>query len=128
MREFPLPKLWLQTLQPQLPRMLAMLRKFVLAESPSLEKAPADRCCAIVADEWRKRSVRVQRLAQTQRGDHLRITWAPTNGRATGQLLVLGHYDTVYASGTLARMPFRISRGKAYGPGAFDMKAGLVQA
>jgi glutamate carboxypeptidase len=128
MREFPLPKLWLQTLQPQLPRMLATLRKFVLAESPSLEKAPADRCCAIVAGEWRKRSVRVQRLAQKQRGDHLRITWAPTNGRATGQLLVLGHYDTVYASGTLARMPFRISRGKAYGPGVFDMKAGLVQA
>jgi glutamate carboxypeptidase len=42
--------------------------------------------------------------------------------------LVLGHYDTVYATGTLAKMPFRLSRGKAYGSGAFDMKAGLVQA
>src|SRR4029077_14730871 len=45
-----------------------------------------------------------------------------------GQLLVLGHYDTVYSTGTLASMPFRISAGKAYGPGVFDMKAGLVQA
>src|SRR6202023_932592 len=46
----------------------------------------------------------------------------------TGQLLVLGHYDTVYATGTLAKMPFRVSAGKAYGPGTFDMKAGIVQA
>ena len=41
---------------------------------------------------------------------------------------MLGHYDTVYASGTLAKMPFRVIGGKAYGPGTFDMKAGIVQA
>ncbi len=128
MRESPPPKLLLQLLRPQLPQMLATLRKFVLAESPSLEKPPADRCCGIVASEWRKRKARVERVAQKQRGDHLRITWAPQNARVSRQLLVLGHYDTVYASGTLAKMPFRISGGKAYGPGTFDMKAGLVQA
>jgi len=128
MRESPPPKLLLQLLRPQLPQMLAMLRKFVLAESPSLEKPPADRCCGIVASEWRKRKARVERLAQKQRGDHLRITWAPQNARVSRQLLVLGHYDTVYASGTLAKMPFHITRGKVYGPGTFDMKAGLVQA
>jgi len=48
--------------------------------------------------------------------------------KTAGQLLVLGHYDTVYATGTLAKMPFRLSGGKAYGPGVFDMKAGIVQA
>jgi glutamate carboxypeptidase len=42
--------------------------------------------------------------------------------------MVLGHYDTVYASGSLAKMPFRLKAGKAYGPGTFDMKGGLVQA
>jgi glutamate carboxypeptidase len=42
--------------------------------------------------------------------------------------MVLGHYDTVYASGTLGKMPFRVKSGKAYGPGTFDMKGGLVQA
>src|ERR1700676_3575190 len=128
MREFPLPKLLLQALRPRLPQMLATLRKFVLAESPSLEKFPADHCCGIVAGEWSKRNVRVERVRQMQRGDHLRISWAPPTARASGQLLVLGHYDTVYASGTLAKMPFRVSGGKAYGPGTFDMKAGLVQA
>ena len=52
----------------------------------------------------------------------------PATAKPRGQLLVLGHYDTVYASGTLARMPFRIAAGRVYGPGVFDMKAGIVQA
>ena len=118
--------------------MLAMLRKFVLAESPSLEKVPADRCCSLVASEWKKLGVRVERIAQKHRGDHLRIVASPEKVkgektlpgkfRAAAQLLVLGHYDTVYASGTLSKMPFRVSNGRAYGPGAFDMKAGIVQA
>ncbi len=57
-----------------------------------------------------------------------RITWQPQKSRTAGQLLVLGHYDTVYATGALAKMPFRISAGKVRGPGTFDMKAGIVQA
>ena len=123
-----LPTTLLRLLQPRLPQMLTLLRTFVLAESPSLEKAPADRCCGIIAEEWRKLGTRVQRIAQKHRGDHLRITWQPQKSHSAGQLLVLGHYDTVYGSGTLAKMPFRVSAGKAYGPGTFDMKAGVVQA
>jgi len=122
------PAALLRLLKPRLPQMLAVLRAFVLAESPSLEKSPADRCCGIVAAEWRKQGARVDRLTQKHRGDHLRITWQQPKLRAAGQLLVLGHYDTVYATGTLAKMPFRLSAGKAYGPGTFDMKAGIVQA
>jgi glutamate carboxypeptidase len=108
--------------------MLAILRRFVVTESPSLEKAAADRCCGVIAAEWRTRGVRVERIANKQRGDHLRLTWWPQKSRSRGQLLVLGHYDTVYAGGTLAKMPFRVAAGKAYGPGTFDMKAGIVQA
>lgn len=122
------PATLLHLLRPRLPQMASLLRTFVSAESPSLEKSAADRCCAIVAAEWRKQGTRVQRIAQKHRGDHLRITWQAQKSRAAGQLLVLGHYDTVYATGTLAKMPFRVSAGKAYGPGTFDMKAGIVQA
>ena len=128
MTESTLPSSLLQLLRPRLPQMLSLLRKFVVAESPSLEKSPADRCCDIIAEEWRKHGTRVRRVAQKHRGDHLRITWQPQESGATGQLLVLGHYDTVYATGTLAKMPFRVAAGKAYGPGTFDMKAGIVQA
>ena len=128
MRESHPAKKILQILTPRLPEMLSMLRGFVTVESPSLEKAAADRCCDTIAKEWRKRNVRVERIIQKHRGDHLRITWWPGKSRPVGQLLVLGHYDTVYARGTLAKMPFRLAGGKAYGPGTFDMKAGIVQA
>jgi glutamate carboxypeptidase len=111
-----------------LPEMLATLRRFVVTESPSLEKTAADRCCGVIAAEWNKRGVVVERLAKKERGDVLRITWSPSKSRPQGQLLVLGHYDTVYATGTLVKMPFRIQGGKAFGPGTFDMKAGIVQA
>jgi glutamate carboxypeptidase len=115
-------------LQPALPEMIDTLRHFVIAESPSLEKAHADRCCGIIAAEWCKYDLQVHRIPQENRGDHLRIVSPSNSSRAKGQLLVLGHYDTVYASGTLTKMPFRLAAGKAYGPGAFDMKAGIVQA
>jgi glutamate carboxypeptidase len=119
---------FLDRIVPRLPQMLSTLRRFVLAESPSTDKAAADRCCTVIASEWRKRGVRVERLAHKHRGDCLRISWWPQRARPSGQLLVLGHYDTVYACGTLAKMPFRVTAGRAYGPGAFDMKAGIVQA
>jgi glutamate carboxypeptidase len=122
------PKEFVRLLKTRLPEMLSTLERLVLAESPSLEKAPADRCCDLLAKEWRKRGASVERIGQKQCGDQLRVTWWPQRARPAGQLLVLGHYDTVYSSGSLTKMPFRVSGGKAYGPGVFDMKAGLVQA
>jgi len=122
------PKGFLRLLKTRLPEMLSTLQRLVVAESPSLEKVPADLCCNLLAAEWRKRGARVERIAQKLRGDQLRVTWWPQKSRPAGQYLVLGHYDTVYSSGTLRKMPFRVSAGKAYGPGIFDMKAGIVQA
>jgi len=123
-----LPKEFLRLLKPRLPEMLAVLRRFVIAESPSLEKFPTDYCCGLIAAEWHKHGAQVQRLAQVHRGDHLCITYWPGKSRPASQLLILGHYDTVYSTGSLQKMPFRVSAGKAYGPGTFDMKAGIVQA
>jgi glutamate carboxypeptidase len=123
-----LPNELLRLLKPRLPQMLATLQRFVTTESPSMEKAAADRCCGVIAEEWNKQGLRVERIKQKHRGDLLRITQSPGKSRPSGQLLVLGHYDTVYSTGTLAKMPFRVKGGKAYGPGTFDMKAGIVQA
>ncbi|MFJ2513089.1 2-dehydropantoate 2-reductase [Streptomyces griseoviridis] len=43
-------------------------------------------------------------------------------------VLLLGHYDTVWPTGTLDDWPFTRDGDRVTGPGVFDMKAGLVQA
>ena len=109
-------------------QMVRLLGQFVRSESPSLDKAAVDRFGALVAAEWRRRGARVKVLRQRLRGNHLRAELFLGQGRPRGQVLVLGHLDTVYDVGTLACMPFRIARGRAWGPGTFDMKSGLVIA
>jgi glutamate carboxypeptidase len=123
-----LPKILFSSLRSRLPQMLEVLRELTLLESPTTEKAPADRCCGFLADQWLFRGGIIHVLKQKHRGNHLRVVWPPTAARPSGQLLVLGHYDTVYPTGTLRGMPFRTAGGKVFGPGTFDMKAGIVQA
>ena len=41
--------------------------------------------------------------------------------------LLLGHCDTVWPLGMLRQMPVERRDGRLYGPGVYDMKAGLVQ-
>jgi glutamate carboxypeptidase len=108
--------------------MVRLLGKFVRCESPSHSKAAVDRLGRIVAAEWRRRGARVKFLRQPERGDHLRAELWLGAGRPAGQILILGHLDTVHPLGTLAKMPFRVAGGRAWGPGTFDMKGGLVQA
>jgi len=110
------------------PEIVRLLGQFVRCESPSHDKPSVDRMARIVAQHWRRRGARVRTLGQKVRGDHVRAEIWLGRGRPTGQILVLGHLDTVYPLGTLAKTPFRISAGRAWGPGTFDMKAGLVMA
>jgi glutamate carboxypeptidase len=108
--------------------MLRLLERFVVCESPSHDKKAVDAMGQIVAEEWRRRGAKVQIVPQAKRGNHVRAEIWPGSGRPSGPILVLGHLDTVYPLGTLARMPFRVSAGRAWGPGTFDMKGGLVMS
>jgi glutamate carboxypeptidase len=105
-----------------------LLGKFVRCESPSHQKAAVDRFGAMVAAEWKRRGAKVRTLCQTKRGNHVRAEIFLGKGKPQGQLLIIGHLDTVYPLGTIAKMPFRVRGGRAFGPGTFDMKAGLVLA
>lgn len=118
----------LREAQRQKGKMVRLLAQFVRSESPSRDKAAVDRFGKIVAAEFRRRGARVRLFQQSMRGDHLRAEIWMGKGSPTGQILVLGHLDTVYPLGTLRRMPFRVSAGRAWGPGTFDMKGGIVLA
>ena len=108
--------------------MVKLLGEFVRCESPSHDKGAVDRCGKFVAREWKRRGAGVRILGQRERGNHLRAEIWLGRGEAAGQVMVLGHLDTVYPLGTLAKMPFRLAGGRAWGPGTFDMKGGLVLA
>lgn len=108
--------------------MVRLLGRFVRCESPSHEKAAVDSFAQMVAGEWRRRGAKVRVLRQPKRGDHVRVEVWRGKGRAAGQILVLGHTDTVYPMGTIRKMPFRVAGGRAWGPGTFDMKGGHVLA
>jgi glutamate carboxypeptidase len=115
-------------LKPRQAAMARLLGQFVRAESSSFDKAALDLFGHAVAAEWKRRGATVTLLPQKRRGDHIRAVLDPVRKRAGGQVLVLGHLDTVYSTGTIVQMPFRVSQGRAWGPGVFDMKAGLVIA
>jgi glutamate carboxypeptidase len=59
-------------------------------------------------------------------GPHLVAEFQLPGRKKSGQVLALGHSDTVWAMGTLASMPFRESEGRLWGPGVLDMKSGLA--
>jgi glutamate carboxypeptidase len=118
----------LDWLRPRERAMTRLLGQFVRAESPSFDKTVVDRFGRIVAAEWKRRGAIVTLLRERERGDHVRAELRPRGNRTESQILVLGHLDTVYDAGTITRMPFRVSQGRAWGPGTFDMKGGLVIA
>src|ERR1700722_7677819 len=118
----------LRYLRSQQPAMLRLLEDLVTHESPSHAKAAVDRCGEIVAREWNWRKAEVGVLEQKSRGNPIRAELSCGNPPSSPQILVLGHIDTVYPLGTLRQMPFRVSKGKAYGPGTFDMKGGPILA
>ena len=109
----------------QEPAIVRLLGRMVDIESPSHDKAAVDRFGSMIAAEWKRRGARVRLLHQRKFGNHVRADlWLDHGRRPKGQLLVLGHLDTVYPLGTLAKTPFRVAQGRAWGPGTFDMKGG----
>jgi glutamate carboxypeptidase len=96
----------------------------VALESPTTDKAAVDRCGAALAVRLEAIGGRVSRLTRTDRGDHLLAEF----GCGASQILLLGHFDTVWPVGQLDRMPLTRSGGRLHGPGVFDMKAGIAIA
>ena len=105
--------------------MLGCLEAAVRIESPTSSKPHVDRMARFCAGQFRELGGKAHFLRHPVAGSGVIAEfWGDL--RPNKPLLVLGHIDTVWDVGTLAMMPFRVRAGRAYGPGIFDMKSGIV--
>jgi glutamate carboxypeptidase len=110
-----------------------LLRQMVSIDSPTSDKAGVDRMGEFVSAEFRAAGGEVTVISQTGAGDAI-LAGFSRGDVATGTgdpgglrpAMLLGHLDTVWPLGEAARRPFRIENGRALGPGAYDMKAGIA--
>jgi glutamate carboxypeptidase len=101
--------------------LLELIEALVAIESPSDDPAAVNRCGAELAARLEATGGVVTRVQSATSGDHLRVAF----GRGSRQILLLGHFDTVWPVGQIEKMPLKREGGKLYGPGVFDMKAGI---
>lgn len=116
---------WLATQQDA---MVAMLREMVDTDSGSYNKPGIDAVGAVVQRFMAAHGIPVETMPQAKHGDCLRaaVPWDGPAGNSGGNIVLMGHRDTVFPDGEATRRPFTIRDGVAYGPGVADMKAGLV--
>src|SRR5271169_4135142 len=124
------PRAYLEYCQRDLDATLKCLRQAVEIESPTSSKPHVDRMADFFAGEFERSHGKVRMLKHSTAGAAVVGEFWSRAGvtlpKRRKPILLLGHIDTVWDAGTLARMPFRVARGRAYGPGILDMKAGIV--
>lgn len=113
----------LALLTDRLPRMVDDLATLVAVESPSDDVAACRKVVEAAADLGTSLLGPRPEVLEVEGRPHLRWRFG-----SSGRVLLVGHLDTVWPHGTLARLPFRVDGDLATGPGCFDMKAGVVQA
>jgi glutamate carboxypeptidase len=110
-------------LEKQLPEALRLLGQMVSMESPSFDKTLTDEFVLFLGRKFREIGGEVDVLPAGKFGNHLRVRF---QGRSAARVLLLGHTDTVWPAGEIAKRPFKVEGGRALGPGVFDMKAGIL--
>src|SRR5580698_3990283 len=103
------------------PKLIQLIREFVECESPSDSPGDVKRFMDLLADS--AGDIAVSRRTPERA---LVCKFKLPGSKKPGQILALGHADTVWPMGTLKSMPFRRGQGRLWGPGVLDMKAGLA--
>ena len=104
-------------------QMVGLLRELVEHESGTYDKADVDKLGALLRERLEALEFQTELLRQDRLGDHVVGRRPSKNGK---QVLLVGHFDTVFGHGTLAERPWRVEDGIAYGPGVYDMKGGIA--
>ena len=111
------------SLDARTPEMLAHIQQFVDLESPSAEVDLLQRSAEFLAAVMTDVLGTPPEIIPGEKGPH--VHW---KGSDDTKVLFVGHHDTVFPKGTVARRGFSIDGDIARGPGIFDMKAGIIQA
>jgi glutamate carboxypeptidase len=102
---------------------LSDLASLVNLDCGTYNKAGVDAAGQVMQRLLEASGFAVERIPLAEYGDCL---VGRVQGQGQGRLLMIGHLDTVYPDGTAARRPLRIEGRQAIGPGACDMKGGLL--
>jgi glutamate carboxypeptidase len=105
--------------------MIDLLRDVVNIDSGSYDKAGVDAVGARFERHFAAHGIEAWREPHDVFGDALHASVAKP-GSNEKPILLMGHRDTVFPKGEVARRPFSIEGTRAHGPGVADMKAGLV--
>jgi glutamate carboxypeptidase len=103
-------------------QIVEIARDLVAAESPSTDRDALERCATVLGGRLADAGASIQRVDAKSTAAHVLAEW----GGAGPRVLLVGHFDTVWPVGQLARMPLEVKDGKLFGPGVLDMKAGLA--
>ncbi|HEV2837160.1 MAG TPA: M20 family metallopeptidase [Pyrinomonadaceae bacterium] len=119
----------LERLQTRQGEIESLIRALVEIESPSGDENGSRAVVDRLANAARSLDCvyDVERVDVHNFGQHLVIR-AFKHASSAGQILVVGHTDTVHSRGSLAERPWRRDSARAYGPGVFDMKANCALA
>lgn len=113
-------------IQTQQNQITALIRTMVECESPSDDPHAVDRFVDLVAAAVAPLAT-VETFPGGKFGRHLLCEFLlPGPAKKKGEILALGHSDTVWPMGTLTQMPFREADGRLWGPGVLDMKSGIA--
>lgn len=105
--------------------MIEAIGQMVECESPSDSPADVNRYVDLLA-EHSKDIATPKIIKSDQYGKHLRLEFKVPGKGEGDRILGVGHSDTVWPLGTLKSMPYRKRKGRLWGPGVLDMKAGIA--
>jgi glutamate carboxypeptidase len=103
------------------------LRTLVVQESPSEDRTSVNQAMSLAEEIAQSLGGRTRRHKQKVFGDVVELRFGPARS-SRKPILLLGHLDTVWPLGTLKTMPWREEKGRYWGPGVLDMKAGVTMA
>ncbi len=104
---------------------VSLISELAACESPSDSPAAVNRLIDLLIE--RTADVASARTFDSAKfGRTLRLEFKLPGESKEGQVLALGHSDTVWPLGTVKKMPVNVADGRLWGPGVLDMKAGLV--